>query len=87
MRPGDDVSRNEPITDPLTGVSPGTHGSIHSAGLSAHHHGHITTTDVLTTDERDLCSLGHRISGLDGRHHATRLDHAQSDALDGLGRG
>ena len=87
MGASNDVGGYKAIANALASISTGAHCSVHRTGLTSHHHGHITTTDVLTTDERDLCSLGHRISGLDGRHHATRLDHAQSDALDGLGRG
>ena len=79
MRPGNDVGSDQTVADPLAGIGSGTHSGVHSTGFTPHHHSDVTTADKFPTDQRDFRSLGHRISGLDRRHHTTGLDHSQSD--------
>ena len=82
MGTGNDVRRHEAITDPFTGVGTSAHGGIHSAGLTSNHHRDVTTTDILTTNQRDLSCLGHGIGSLDGRNHATGFNHAEGHTGD-----
>ena len=83
MRASNDVGCDQSVADAFTGVGAGAHRSVHGTGLTAHHHGDVTTADIFTANQGHLRCFGHRVGSLDGWHHAAGLDHAQGNALDG----
>ena len=81
MRTGNDVGRNQAITNTLTGIGTSSHSRVHSAGFSAHHDGDVAATHKFAADKADFSSLGHGIGRLNGGNHTAGLDHAEGNAL------
>ena len=81
MRTGNDVSRDQAITNTLTSVGTSSHSRVHSAGFSAHYHGDVAAPHKFAADKGDLSSLGHGIGRHNGGNHTAGLDHAKGNAL------
>ena len=82
MGTGDDMRRHEPISDALTCIGSSSDGRVDSTGFTTNHHRDVTTTDIFTTDQGHLRSLGHGISRFNGGHHSPGFDHPKSNPLD-----
>src|SRR5262245_49803533 len=65
------------LTDALRCGSTCIGGSFHGTHIAAHHHGHETTANIFTANERHVCGFDHRIGGFNRADETFRLDHSK----------
>jgi hypothetical protein len=86
MGASNDVGSDKAVSNAFTRISTSTHSCVNRSGLSANHHRDVSTSDILTADQLHLGSFRHCIGSLNGRHHASGLNHAKGDTKGTLRR-
>src|SRR5436190_19255334 len=76
VRPRDHL-RADHLADSLRRRRAGVDGGLDGGHVAHHHRGHQAAADLLPAQEGDVGRLQHRVGGLDQRHQALGLDHAQ----------
>jgi hypothetical protein len=70
------MSRNH-FPDSSSGSGTGINCTPNGSNITAHDRGHQTCIDLLPTNQANICSLYHCISGLDHCHESTTFDHSK----------
>ena len=69
------------FTDALGSRGACIRSSLHRTHITAHHHGHISATDILTADQRHICGFDHRVRGFDRADQTLGLNHLKYNGL------
>src|SRR5260370_3155880 len=76
VRPRNDLHADD-FADPAGCGGAGIDGRFHRGHVADHQGGHQTAADLLPAEQRHVRRLDHGVAGLNQRHQALRLDHAE----------